>query len=117
MEDVKAMKAVFSSNLMKTVLSQLTIRSHAQIVAYWQERIKEWLGAQQFVTHMGRDCTQTMAVRLNKWDLTYDRLRETFDKCKTDEASFHHHLLEAGVSRRAWQSKIWLHFSKKQSLV
>ena len=90
MEDVKAMEAVFSSDLMKTVFSQLTIQSHPQIVAYWQERSKEWLGAQQFVAHMGRECTGTMALRLNERDLTY--VRDTFDKCNAEETSFHDHL-------------------------
>ena len=69
MEDVKAMVAVFSSDLMKTVLSKLSVRSHAQIVSYWQQKRKEWVNAQQFVTHMGRDCTQTMAVHLNEGGL------------------------------------------------
>ena len=54
MEDVKAMVAVFSSDLLKTVLSQLTFQSQAQILSYWQDRSKEWLDAQQFVTKMGR---------------------------------------------------------------
>ena len=110
-----AVKAVFSSNLMKTVLSQLTIRSHPQIVAYWQERSKEWLGAQQFVTHMGRECTRTMALRLNERDLTCNKLGDTFDKCNAEETSFHNHLLKAGVTRKAWRNKLWLHFTEKSS--
>ena len=57
----------------------------------------------------------TMGVRLNEWGLRYDDLRDIFDKYKTDEASFHSHLLEAGVARRPWRSKLWQHFSKKQS--
>ena len=115
MADVKAMEAVFSSDLMKDVLSKLSIQTHAQIVTYWQQKSKEWLSAQQFVTHMGRDCTRTMAVRLNEWGLRYDDLRDIFDNYKTDEASFHSHLLEAGVARRPWRSKLWQHFLKKQS--
>ena len=114
MEDVKAMVAVFSSNLMKTVLSKLSVRSHAQIVCYWQQKSKEWLNAQQFVIHMGRDCTRTMAVCLNKGGLRYEDIREIYDKCKPDEASFYANLLEAGITRRPWRSKLWLHFSKKQ---
>ena len=98
MEDVKAMVAVSSSDLMKTVLSKLSVRSHAQ----------------QFVIHMGRDCTRTMAVRLNEGGLRYEDNREIYDKCKPDEASFHANLLEAGITRRPWHSKLWLHFSKKQ---
>ena len=66
MDDVKAMVAVFSRDLMKTVLSKLSVRSHAQIVSYWQQKSKERLNAQQFVTHRGRDCTRTMAVSLNE---------------------------------------------------
>ena len=66
MEDVKAMKAVFSSNLMRDVMSNLSIRSHAQIVTYWQQKSREWLNTQQFVTYLGRDCTRTMALRLNE---------------------------------------------------
>ena len=54
MEDVKAMVAVFSSDLLKNVLSQLTFQSQAQILSYWQDRSKEWLDAQQFVTKMGK---------------------------------------------------------------
>ena len=91
------MEAVFSCNSMKAVLSKLTVQSHAQIVAYWQEKSKEWLGAQQFVTHMGRDCTRTMAIRLNEWDLQYDKLQDIFHSCKSDEALFHDHLIKAGV--------------------
>ena len=40
-----------------------------EIVAYWQKKSEEWLGTQQFVTCMGRDCTQTMAIRLNQWEI------------------------------------------------
>ena len=115
MEDVKAMEAVFSSDLMKTVLSQLTIRNHPQIVAYWQERSNEWLGAQQFVTHMGRECSRTMALRLNERDLTYDKLRDIFDNCNAEETSFHDHLRKAGVTRKAWRNKLWLHFTEDSS--
>lgn len=114
MEDVKAMQAVFSKDTMKPVLSQLSLRTHGQIVAYWQERSKEWLSAQQFVTRMGRDCTRTMAVRLNEWNITYENLQETFDEHMRDEESFNKHLCDAGVTRKAWRSKIWFHFSKKQ---
>ena len=46
MEDVKAMEAVFSSDLTKTVLSKLSVRSHAQIISYWQQKSKEWLNTQ-----------------------------------------------------------------------
>ena len=104
MEDVKAMKAVFSSDFMKDVLSNLSIRSHAQIVAYWQQKSREWLNAQQFVMHLGRDCTQTMALCLNERGLLYDDLKRIFDR-STDEASFHSHLFDAGVARKPWQSK------------
>ena len=114
MENVKAMVAVFSSDLMRTVLSKLSVRSHAQIVSYWQQKSKERLNAQQFVMHMGRDCTRTMAVHLNKGGLRYEDYREIYDKCKPDEASFHTNLLVAGITRRPWRSKLWLHFSKKQ---
>ena len=37
MEDVKAMEAVFSSDLMKDVLSKLSIRTHAQIKTHGSE--------------------------------------------------------------------------------
>jgi len=114
MEDVKAMKAVFTSDLMRDVLHNLSIRSHARMVAYWQQKSREWLNAQQFVTHLGRDCTRTMAVRLNERGLLYDDLKRIFDR-STDETSFHSHLVEAGVARKPWRSKLWLHFSKKQS--
>ena len=113
MEDVKVMKAVFTSDLIKDMLSTLLVRSHGQIVAYWHQKSKEWLSAQQFVAHMGRDCTQTMSVCLNKWDITYDNLRDIFEKCKTDKAVFHSYLLEAGVARRPWRNKLWQHFLKK----
>ena len=113
MEDVKAMRAVFTSDLMKDVLSKLSVQFHDQIIAYWHQKSKEWLSAQQFVTHMGRDCTQTMAMHLNKWGITYDDLRDIFEKCKTDETVFHSHLLEAGAARRPWQNKLWQHFLKK----
>ena len=115
MEDVKAIVAVFSSDLLKTVLSQITVRSQAQILSYWQDKSKEWLDAQQFVTKMGKECTKTMAIRLNESGLTYDKLRGIFDEHKADEASFHHHLIEAGVTRKTWRSKLWHHFLKKQS--
>ena len=61
------MEAVFSSDFMKDVLSKLSVQAHAQIVTYWQQKRKEWLNTQQFVTLMGRDCTQTMAAYLNEW--------------------------------------------------
>ena len=111
LEDMKAMEAVFSCDSIKAVLSKLTVQSHAQIVAYWQEKSKEWLGMHQFVTHMGRDYTRTMAIHLNKWDLQYDKLQDIFHSSKSDEASFNDHLIEAGVTR-AWCNKLWFNFSK-----
>ena len=114
-EDVNAMEAVFNSDLLKAVLPQLTIRNHAQIVSYWQGKSKEWLDTQQYVMHIGRDRTKTMAVRLNEWGLMYHKLKDIFNECKADEALFHHHLVEAGVTRKAWRSKLWFHFSKKHS--
>ena len=116
MEDVKAMKAVFTGDLMKDMLSQLSVQPHGQIVAYWQQKSKEWLSTQQFMTHMGRDCMRTMAVHFNEWGITYDDLRDTFEKCKTDETVFHSHLLKAGVARRPWRNKLWQHFSKNNLL-
>ena len=117
MKDVKAMQAMFTSNLLKKVLPESTIRNHTQIISYWQEKSREWLGAQQFVTDMGRDCTKTMAVRLNENGVTYDKLRDAFEKFNCNEASFHEHLQVAGVTRRAWRSEIWLHFQGNSCLL
>ena len=68
------MKAAFT-NLMRDVLFNLSLESHAQIVASWQQKSREWLNAQKFVMHLGRDCTQTMAMHLNKQGLLYDGLK------------------------------------------
>ena len=59
-------------------MSNLSIRSHAQIVTYWQQKSREWLNAQQFVMHLGRGCTRTMALRLNERGLLYDDLKQIY---------------------------------------
>ena len=46
--------------------------------------------------------------------LLYDDLKRIFD-WSTDEALLYSHLVNAGVARKPWRSKLWLHFSKKQS--
>ena len=45
MEDMKAMEAAFTSDLMKDVLLKLSVWSHVQIVTYWQQKNKVSLSA------------------------------------------------------------------------
>lgn len=104
------MRRIFSTDAMKSILCQLTVRNTSQIIAQWQEKRNEWIAAQQFVGHFGRECTKTMAIRLKEWSITYDELKSIFRAYSTREA-FDEQLRERGVNRKAWRNKIWLHFS------
>ena len=113
MEDVKAMKRVFTTETLKPILSQLTIHHSSKILARWQQKRKEWIGAQQFVVHFGKDCSKTMALRLNERNITYQGLESMFDSCDSHE-SFDDLLKQAGINRKAWRGKIWQYFSTRK---
>ena len=114
LEDVKAMRQIFTTDTMNPVLSQLTIRNSRQITDQWQAKRNEWVAAQQFVVHFGRDCSKTMAIRLKEWNITYDELKSFFSEYNTSEA-FDDQLRQRGIHRKAWRNKIWLHFSGQKT--
>ena len=93
--------------MLELILSQLTIRHSSQIAAHWQKKRKEWIGAQQFVVHFGRDCSKTMALRLNEWNIMYHR------NGYNSHESFNDQLKQAKVNRKAWCNKIWHHFRNR----
>ena len=66
------LRQIFSTGTMNPVLSQLTIYNSCQIMDQWQVKRNEWVAAQQFVVHFGRDCTKMMGIRLKEWNITYD---------------------------------------------
>ena len=115
LEDVKAMRQIFTTDTMNPVLSQLTIRNGCQITDQWQAKWNEWVAAQQFVVHFGRGCTKTMAIRLKEWNITYDELKSFFSEYNTSEA-FDDQLCQRGIHRKAWRNKIWLHFSGQKTV-
>ena len=102
MEDVRAMKRIFSSNLLHSVLSNLTIRSKTDIVGYWQtlhhERVTSHC-SQQFIIHFGSLCTKRMAKRLNEYNFTFEMLKSTFQQNCDDRQDFNNELQIAGIKR------------------
>ena len=115
LEDVRAMKRIFSSDLLHPLLSNLTIQSKSNIVAYWQRLHHERIVSQQFIIHLWRAYTKMMAKRLNEHGITYEMLKSTFEDNCDDRQAFDSQLHEAGVKRKAWRDKIWDHFTGRKS--
>ena len=101
LEDVRAMKRIFYSDLLYPLLSNLTIQSKSNIVAYWQMLHHERIVSQQFIIHFERACTRTMAKRLNEHSITYKILKSTFTDNCDDRQAFDSQLHKAGVKRKA----------------
>ena len=106
LEDVKAMRRVFSTNAMSPFLLQLTIRNNGQVIAHWQDERNEWTAAQQFVVQFGRQFTNTiiMAIRLKESNICYGELKSIFHEYPTSKA-FDDHLRTRGVKRKTWRQK------------
>ena len=114
MEDVRAMKRIFCSNLLHPVLSNLSIRSKSDIVGHWQTLHHERVTSQQFIIHLGSSCTKTMAKRLNESNITIDVLKSVFEQNCDDRQAFNNELQMAGVKRKGWRDKIWNHFTGRK---
>ena len=109
LEGVHAMKRIFYSNVLHSLLSNLTIQSKSGILA----KPASWKDC--FSTIYGRFRTKMMAKHLNEHGNTYEMFRSTFeDNCDNFQA-FDSQLHEAGVKRKAWRDKIWYHFTRQKS--
>lgn len=73
LEDVCAMKRIFSSDLLYPLLSNPTIQSKSNMVAYWQMLHHERIVSQQFIIHFGTACTKTMAKHLNEYIVSHTK--------------------------------------------
>ena len=111
LEDVRAKKKIFSSNLLHPLLSNLTIHSKNDVVVYWQTLHHERVTSQQFIIHLRSSCTKTMAKRLNEYNITFEMLKSTFEDNCDDRQAFNNQLQIARVKRKAWHDKIWNHFT------
>ena len=114
MEDARAMKRIFPSNLLYPVLSNLSIRSKSDIVGHWQTLNHERVTSQQFIIHLGTSCTKMMAKRLNEHNTTIDVLKFIFEQSFDDCQSFNNKLQMTEVKRKGWSDKIWNHFTGRK---
>lgn len=120
MEDVKVMKWVFTSEMLKPILSQLTTHHSSKIVAHWQHKQREWISAQQFVVHFGKGCSKMMTLCLNEWNIkiipshTYQGLKSMFESCNSHE-SFNDQLKQAWINRPGAIKYSTIFWSRHQS--
>ena len=114
LEDVRAMKKIFSSNLLHPLLSNLIIRSKNDVVVYWQTLHHKRVTSQQFIIHLRSSCTKTMTKRLNEHNITFEMLKSTFEDNCDDRQAFNNQLQIARVKRKAWHDKIWNNFTGRK---
>jgi len=115
LEDVKAMKRIFTTTFLKPFLSplltHLTIRNKAEIVAEWKIKYQNLATLKEYAV-LGQYCTLAMAKCLKRLNISYKTLQTAFEEHYNDRKAFNTHLYDKGITRKVWQGKIWDHFRR-----
>ena len=85
MEDVRAMKKVFTSVTFTPILANLTLQTKESIEEAWSEKRKDRSISQQYIAKMGKRCSEKLAICLHEKGVSYDRLHEAFQSCNSTE--------------------------------
>ena len=78
MEDVRAMKKVFTTTTLKPILTNLTMRMKEAIEKNWIGKCNDRLISQQYIAKMGKKCSEKLAFCLHEKGVTYNQLHEAF---------------------------------------
>ena len=78
MEDIQAMKQIFTTTALMPILKNLTIKTKKEIWKKWSKKWKARLLSQPYIDEMGKYCCQSLAVCLHNKGITYDQLQAAF---------------------------------------
>ena len=111
MEDIQALKQIFTVPALAPVLAHLTIRTKVKIHEKW---FKKWV-SKPYIDKMGRNCSESMAVSLSKNEVSYELMEKVFLSYNTNPEEYDKWLKEKGVKLKKWRSNIQNHFLIKYS--
>ena len=110
MKDLQNLKRVFTTVTLSPILTNLTLRSKAEVWKKWYKKWREWLISQPYIIKMGSFCSVKMAVCLHDRGITYDQLCAAFAFHNSEE-EFDEWMQSAGVRLKRWRDNIENYFS------
>ena len=112
MDDVVAMKRLFTNTLLVSLLSSLTIWNVHKVMQEWNSKVQRNNRIQQLVIGFKQDTSKSMAQRLKSLGLSYEYLKVQYESTSSQDA-FIKWLQSIGVKHKAWHKKICTHFKNK----
>ena len=109
MADVQNMKQIFTTTMLRPILTNLTVRTGEEM---WKNSSKRWNDrriSQAYIAKMGKLCSPKLAICLHEKGITYDQLCAAFLRFSSKE--FEKWLKENGVRLKKWRDNIRNHFS------
>ena len=110
MKDLQNLKRVFTTTTLSPILTNLTLRSKAEVWEKWYKLWTECLISQPYIAELGNFCSVKMAVCLHDQGITYDQLCAAFIISNSEE-EFDEWMQSAGVRLKKWRNNIINHFS------
>ena len=105
MQDIQALKQVFTTTPLTLILKNLTIKTKEEI---WKEWYEKW-SVQLYIVKMGEYCSQSLAVCLHNKGITYDQLKAACVAYNSEECD--RWMKEVGIRLKKWRDNIQDHFS------
>ena len=106
-----AMERLFTSTLLVSLLSSLTIWSMQKLIQEWNIKEQKNNRIQQLVLGFKQDTTKSMAQRLELLGLSHEYLKVQYEWTPSQD-DFVKWLRSVGVKHKAWHEKICKHFKK-----
>ena len=110
MADVQNMRQIFTTTMLRLILTNLTVRTGQEI---WKDSIKRWNDhhvSQPYIAKMGKLCSTKLAISLHEKGITYNQLCAAF-VMSSSEQEFDKWLKDTGVRLKKWRDNIRNHFS------
>ena len=108
MEDIQAMRRVFTTTALTPILKNLTIKTKEEI---WKKWYKKWNArriSQPYIANMGNYCSESLAVCLHNKGITYGQLQAAFVTHNSEE--YDKWMKGVGVRLKKWRNNIQNHF-------
>ena len=109
MEDIQALKQVFTTTVLTSILKNLTIKTKEEI---WKKWYKKWYPrciSQPYIDKMGNYCSQSLAMCLHNKGITYDQLQTAAVAYSSEE--YDKWMKGEGIRLKKWRDNIQNHFS------
>ena len=107
LEDVEAMKRVFTTTSLVELLSDMPTRSATTQLTLWIQQRERRVQIQRWVAQA--NLTKSMAEGLVRRGLTYATLLGHSSK----ENQLREFLISQGITRKLWLERLWSHFSSR----